>query len=198
MTGFVNEKEDSMHHRSFRFRAIALLLFALGFQAISSGDDNLLIQPAGSYSNMQFTEEHAYGYTVEVWRKEHTVIGFFLSSEGLQGDTPTGLLDKVLFNPKTGQLSFQAKLTMGSLYGGPDKEIPTKDLYEFQGTLTSDFLKGHLKHSELAGPKPQVKEEDILLKKSIENSEMDFMGGLKTVKDFQNWTEVIKNRMPKW
>jgi len=147
---------------------------------------------------MRHTEEHTYGYTVQAWRQGDTIIGFFLSSEGLEGDTPTGLLDKVQFNPKTGQLSFQAKLTMGSLISESDKEVPSKDLYEFQGTMTTDFLKGHLKHSELAGTKPQVQEEDILLKKSKERSEMEFMEGLKTVKDLQKWAETIKNRMPKW
>jgi len=187
-----------MNYRSFRIQAVALLFFTLGFQAISLGDDNPLIKPAGSYSNMRYTEEHAYGCTIQIWRKGNTLIGFFLSSEGLEGDTPTGLLDKVQFNPKTGQLSFQAKLTMGSLIGESGKEVPSKDLYEFHGVLTTASLKGHLKHFELAGKKPQVEEEDIQLKKSKDHSEMEFMEGLKTVKDIQKWAETIKNRMPKW
>ena len=49
----------------------------------------------GEFSNMQFTEEHAYGNSVQLWHHGDKLFGFFEASEGLAGDTPAGLLDEV-------------------------------------------------------------------------------------------------------
>jgi hypothetical protein len=47
----------------------------------------------GAFTNMRYDGEHAHGYTAELWRERDRIFGFFLSSPGLAGDTPTGLLD---------------------------------------------------------------------------------------------------------
>src|ERR1700719_513521 len=67
----------------------------------------------GEFSNMRYTEEHAYGYSVQLWREGSAVFGLLLASEGLAGDTPAGLLEDLKYDPRAGKLSFQAKLTMG-------------------------------------------------------------------------------------
>src|ERR1700676_1014299 len=79
----------------------------------------------GEFSNMRYTEEHAYGYTIQLWREGAAVFGLFLASEGLAGDTPTGLLDDLKYDARSGKLSFKTKLTMGA----DARQQPTHDLF---------------------------------------------------------------------
>jgi hypothetical protein len=51
--------------------------------------DSTTIHPLGAFSNMRFTEEHAYGYRVDLWWAGPCRFGLFEASEGLSGDTPT-------------------------------------------------------------------------------------------------------------
>ena len=50
------------------------------------------IQSIGRFSDIRYTEEHAYGHAVTLWRGGDCVFGLFENSEGPAGDTPTGLL----------------------------------------------------------------------------------------------------------
>src|ERR1700687_2901591 len=95
----------------------------------------------GEFSNMRYTEEHAYGYSVQLWREGATVFGLFLASEGLAGDTPTGLLDDLKYDSRSGRLSFRAKLTMGL----DARQQPSHDLFEFDGKLNTRAVSGVLK-----------------------------------------------------
>ena len=51
----------------------------------------------GAFSNMRYDAEHAFGYTAQLWREQNRIFGFLLSSQGLMGDTPTGLLEDVRY-----------------------------------------------------------------------------------------------------
>ena len=53
-------------------------------QSLKAGSQ---VNAVGAFSNMRYTEEHAYGYIVELWRAEDCLFGLFLSSSGLMGDT---------------------------------------------------------------------------------------------------------------
>jgi hypothetical protein len=75
---------------------------------------------------MKFTEEHAYGYSVQLWRQGDEVFGFFEASEGLAGDTPAGILDEVQFDPRSGALSFKAKLTIGVALLAAGQQEPSR------------------------------------------------------------------------
>lgn len=98
----------------------------------------------GAFSNMIYDSEHAYGYKVELWRERNRIFGFFLVSQGLKGDMPTGLLDDVKFNPRTGQLAFQAQLTT-SLFSNRDFHmVPSRDVFQFRGVLKGDRMIGTL------------------------------------------------------
>jgi hypothetical protein len=96
----------------------------------------------GELSNMRYTEEHAYGYTIQLWREGTAVFGLLLASQGLAGDTPTGLLDDLKYDPQSGKLSFKAKLIMGA----DERQQPTHDLFEFDGALSARVASGVLKH----------------------------------------------------
>src|SRR5579864_5407724 len=109
-------------------RLVVAMLFLI---VVALGQAPRRIIFAGEFSNMRYTEEHAYGYTVQLWREGVAVFGLFLASEGLAGDTPTGLLDDLKYDPRSGKLSFKAKLTMGL----DARNQPSHDLFEFNGKL---------------------------------------------------------------
>lgn len=95
----------------------------------SSNQSNRAVKRLGVFTNMRFTREHQYGYSVELWQEKDRVFGLFLSSEGLSGDTPTGLLEDAAFDAKTGRLTFRARLSTGMTFGAADcSRIETENL----------------------------------------------------------------------
>jgi hypothetical protein len=170
-------------------------------------DPNRLLRTVGEFSNMRFTEEHAYGYAVDLWRDGDSMLGLFLASEGLQGDTPTGMLENVKFNPRTGALSFTAKLTTGvTLLPGGTQE-PSRDLLEFSGTLqvgvirlgaasfVDGVLTGTLKRSDPRQPARPASSEAVQLK-------LQPQADLLSANSYAGWKrqadEILKRRGPKW
>jgi len=147
---------------TYRLRILTTLAVACSLLAQERSDRR--IQPVGAFSNMRFTEEHAYGTTVELWRDGISLIGLLLVSEGLQGDTPTGILENVKFDARTGALSFNAKLTTGMLMLPGDKEQPSLELFQFTGALKPALLTGTLKRSDLRQPSHPASEERVQLK----------------------------------
>lgn len=156
-----------------------LLLIAAAFAQTSRP-----ITFVGEFSNMRYTEEHAYGYTVQLWREGANVLGLFLASEGLAGDTPTGMLDDLKYDPRSGHLSFKAKLTMGL----DARNQPSHDLFEFDGKMSARAVSGVLKHG--AAP------ERLNLRKVQTDPAIDQP---PTYDEWKRQTdEILRRRGPKW
>jgi hypothetical protein len=153
------------------------------------------ISEVGAFSNMRYTEEHAYGETVLVWRTENCIFGLFESSNGLQGDTPIGELQDVTHNLNTGALKFAVKLTMGVIAGPTSPtEQPSRDLFTFDGTLGPSGVTGALIHATQLGPRPA---RGIVLTASVRDAE--FMRGSATYEAWrEKWEPILKRRGPKW
>jgi hypothetical protein len=138
----------------------------------------------GEFSNMRYTEEHAYGYSVQLWREDATVFGLFLASQGLAGDTPTGLLDDLKYDARSGKLSFKARLTMGI----DARQQPTHDLFGFDGALSARAASGVLKHGAAS--------ERINLRKLQPDA------ALPQPRTYDEWkrqtVEILRRRGPKW
>jgi hypothetical protein len=180
-------------------RLIALLIAILiGMPGIGLAQrpGKLKIDVVGSFTNMRFTDEHAYGASVELWRHQGTLVGLFHFSEGLQGDTPAGLLEKVTFNATTGALSFEANLSTGVVYSKTHNGVPSRDLFRFTGVLKKGHLRGLLQRIDLLGPHAVPKPEEIVLRRESEAS------GMKPFADYPSWKEhvdeILKLRGPKW
>ncbi len=180
-------------------RLIALLIAILiGMPRIGLAQKpgKLKIDVVGSFTNMRFTDEHAYGTSVELWRHQGTLVGVLYSSEGLQGDTPAGLLDKVTFSATTGALSFEAKLSTGVVYSKANEGVPSRDLFRFTGVLEKGKLLGRLERIDMLDPLAVPKAEEIVLRRDSEAS------GIKPFADYASWKEhvdaILKLRGPKW
>jgi hypothetical protein len=144
---------------------------------------------------MRYTEEHAYGYEVELWRDGASAIGLFFVSEGLQGDTPAGVLENVRFDSRTGALSFTAKLTTGVVLLPGGRQEPSRDLFEFSGTLQATVLTGALKRSDPRQPSRPGSRERVQLR-ARSQSDMLLAGSYAEWK--RQVDEILKRRGPKW
>ena len=183
------------------FVSVALLV-AVSLQAALPPNACAKISPTapvaeiGAFSNMRYTEEHAYGETVLLWRAGNCIFGLFESAQGLAGDTPIGELQDVTHNPNTGALQFSAKLTIGIIAGltSATRE-PSRDLFKFNGTLGPARLIGGLIHATQLDPKPPAR--TIIL--TADAKDADFMHGSATYGAWrEKWEPIVKRRGPKW
>jgi hypothetical protein len=181
-----------------------MLLLALVLSLLSPSQagcrtipDTARITSIGRFSDMQYTEEHAYGRAVDLWRAGGCVFGLFESSEGLAGDTPTGLLTDVRSTP-AGALGFMAKLTTGmTTVDGSPAWVPSRDLFVFTGRLGTTALEGKLRRSDQLRPGVEPVRVHIVLRRvSAEDGLFD------EAKTYGAWREavdpILRFRGPKW
>jgi hypothetical protein len=155
------------------------------------------IKRLGVFTNMRFTKEHQYGYSVELWQEKDRLFGFFLVSESLTGDTPTGLLEDVVFDSKTEKLTFRARLSTGSTFNKNNEQVPTRDVYQFKGLLKGQRLTGILKYTDALRPSATSTKTNVSLRKSKIGS--DSMIEAKSYEEWKNEAdEILKFRGPKW
>ena len=171
----------------------ALLMLPIAFMGQETAPR---VSVVGHFTNMRFTEEHAYGYAVELWRHGDSLLGLFLASEGLQGDTPTGLLEDLKFDTKTGRIFFRAKLSIGVVYSKDHDGVPSRDVFEFSGVLGKNRLTGTLKRREGLSPQDAPKIEKIALTRTKSND------GMEPFQSLDDWKKaadgILKFRGPKW
>lgn len=188
-------------------RKMIALAVILGFCLESSAQAETGPPPVvflGSFSNMRATEEHQYGVEVQLWRQGSDLFGFFFHAAGLSGDTPRGFLEEIQYDPQTGKLSFQAKLTVGRHYcevhrGAPPRYwgVPSHDLFTFQGILTPASLSGDLQHFEALHLEKPLEAEKVVLHKIAWDygRQTDYQSRSQWDREAQ---EILKFRGPKW
>jgi hypothetical protein len=181
--------------KSLVLKTITMLL-ALA-SVCAAFDPSQEIKYIGRFSDMRFTEEHQYGNEVELWMAGKTLVGFLLWSQGSIGDTPTGTVENVSYDPQTGKLSFTSKLTTGSHYCKVHHDVPSQDLFKFKGTLTHDSLSGELLHLQALDENNVISKEQIVLKRMEENQASGYQ---KTTysKFKQRAKSILEFRGPKW
>ncbi len=162
----------------------------LGVTSLPQADTNLVY--LGAFSNVDSTGEHLYGFTIHLWREGDSLIGLFESAEGLEGDTPAGVFENVKYGVSTGELSFRAKLTIGQ----HDPSTPSRDLFEFRGTLDKKRVAGLLAHKDALHPdRPLVMTRIVLPKLGGGQS---FIKATSRAEWDRQVAEVLKARGPKW
>ena len=156
-----------------------------------------VIRPVGAFTNMRYTEEHSYGYSVHLWRSGECLFGLFMASDGLAGDTPAGVLENVRYDPVTGYLLFRARLTQGEFSDREHNRVASRDVFEFSGTLTRGAIRGSLLHSNALTPARRPIPEKVALQKSSGDAQ-----GMITAKTFAEWeqkvVEILRFRGPRW
>lgn len=155
------------------------------------------VNVVGEFTNIESDGEHEWGYSVQIWRQGDKIYGLISgqSTSRLIGDSPTGLLEKVNYDSKSGKLSFTAKLTLG-LFAGEH----SRDVYEFNGMLTKKKLVGDLLATNELCPDKCPENHKLSLPRSKElSSEME---EFNTYKSYAEWKEyadkILSFRGPDW
>jgi hypothetical protein len=150
----------------------------------------------GQFSNYRFTEEHQYGAEVDLLEEGKTVLGLFSYSQGLAGDTPTGLLENVIFDRASGKISFTAKLTMGWHYCNIHNNVPARDLFSFEGIINKSTISGKLKHVDGYHPNTTPTQENIVLMKT---EDVDKIFSYRSRSEWEaSMKRILKFRGPRW
>jgi hypothetical protein len=155
-----------------------MLASVIGIAAARAALDSAVpVHIFGAYSNLRYTEEHAYGYLLRVWKVEDRLVGLFSFTEGRQADFDTGTLDNVTFDPKTGRMSFDS-------YDG---------LFRFSGTLRHDVLSGRLTRVGSTDRRIAARTERVRLRRS--RSSVEVMGEYPNFEDWKAEADAILKRL---
>lgn len=163
----------------------------------SAGETTKPIKIVGAFTSMRLSDEHAYGYRVELWRQDDRIFGLFMASQGMAGDTPAGLLEDVDYESRTGKLTFLARLTMGIFSNRQHQNVPSRDVFHFAGTLSRNTLRGVLDVSNALAPEPAPHREKIVLRRAAKESQ-----AMRAPGSCSQWArevaEIMEFRGPKW
>ncbi|MCI0707523.1 MAG: hypothetical protein L0Y80_08590 [Ignavibacteriae bacterium] len=160
---------------------------------------NSPVQVIGTYSDVHVTEEHAYGTEVELWRSGASEFGMLYLHEGMMGDAPRGLLERVEHDLQSKKFSFSAKLTKGLHYCSKHQNVPSREFVAFSGYLYPDSLVGTLTVIDSLDAKT-VSSERVSLRKSTERTAQQEEQKFQSLAEWTThyWEAIHKPRGPKW
>src|SRR5438477_12164103 len=181
--------------RCNRFLQGAAVIVLIGARRATAEGSSVTV--VGAYSNMVITDVHAQGYSVELWQDGSRYFGFLLTAAGLAADTPTGLLDDLRYDPTTRALTFKAKLSTGRSSSDGEHWFPSRDLFQFEGTLYPDQITGTLIHADALTPDRTGQAEEVKLYR-VKDEET----AMPQPATYAQWEEmarhVLEVRGPKW
>ena len=163
-------------------------------------DSKLSAEASYVWSNSEVTEgedPHAFGSNVELWKHNGKDVGFFSEFVGPGFDPPSGKLDSIQFDEKSGRLSFTTKLSVGVVHSTTANEwVPTKNLYEFTGVGDSDAMTGLLRKKTIqdSGTATATEENIVLKGKGPAGPVPSFlrsMGGVMGCDPKAAWSEMV-------
>ena len=106
------------------------------------------IRHVGSFENWRFTEEHQYGYGLQVFKQGENLFGLFRFADGhLAGDVPIGILEEVKLDAATGAFSFSSKMSLGMISASEH----SRDLFMFSGKMQPTQVEGTVERRNAAG-----------------------------------------------
>jgi len=174
------------------FSLFVILVVSAGY---TSAQD-LPVKEFGSFMRVRSDGEHASGYTVDLWTHGTKIIGIIRIHRGLMGDPPAGLLENVLYDPRTRALSFSARASLGLFFDSTHNNVPSKDVFTFRGTVTKQRLRGVLSSKNLLCKDQCGERHSIDLQRSGDWTSLNDFTSLKAWNDD---TKVILDRYgPKW
>ena len=175
----------------------SLVLFALIPLCISNAraSDNR-VEFIGEYSHIESaTGEHCTGYSVTLWKYKDSLAGFLYHHRGLCGDPPMGILEGTTYSVSTGSLSFNVKLSDGSIFQA-GREVPTKDKVTFKGKLHGQMLEGVVSWY-WEGNTQSIRSENVTLK--AENPKNSPHRSFDNYDEWMKyWGPILKLRGPRW
>lgn len=146
-----------------------LLLAAIFFMGASSAAAPTIAQHLGFFSNQRTVEStndpHTEGYSLDLYREGQQIFGKLCVSTGIE--TPCGIIDNAQIIPSTRAIRFRAKLSTGTEFSGSSapQGRPSRDLFEFAGTISTSAVKGRLIHQSGYGAGSDIQSQRIVLRR---------------------------------
>ena len=165
----------------------------------SSAQPAATVQVLGNFSNVRRAgEDDALGYTLRLWKEGNKLFGLFAAYVGPPADPPVGILEDVKFDPRTGRLSFSARLSTGLVSGPGYDRVASRDRFVFKGVLIRREVRGTLKRSNDLFPDRRLESEKIRLRRSQFLTEL-MMPPPPSYSEWKTWAdEVLQRSGPKW
>ena len=165
----------------------------------SSAQSANAVQVLGNFSNVRHVgEDDALGYTVRLWKEGNKVFGLFAAYVGPPADPPVGILEDVKFDPRTGRLSFSARLSTGLTSGQGYDRVASRDRFVFKGVLIRREVRGTLQRSNDLFPNRRPETEPIRLRRSKFLTEL-MLPPPPTYSEWKTWAdEILQRSGPKW
>jgi hypothetical protein len=127
---------------------LLLLSAAAAVHETACDPNGPVIERVGSYENWRNTEEHQYGYGLQLWKQGEELFGLLRVAEGhLAGDIPIGVLEDIEFNSATGAFSFRSRLSLGMI----SATEYSRDVYVFSGTMRAARVDGSIERQHASG-----------------------------------------------
>ncbi|HEV8591253.1 MAG TPA: hypothetical protein VGQ55_04050 [Pyrinomonadaceae bacterium] len=145
------------------------------------------VRAFGSYEHVISDGEHASGYSLDLWSYGGKLIGIIRVHRGLIGDPPAGLLEDVVYSPSLHKLTFRSKATLGLFSDSTHNEVPSQDLLNFTGILTSSRLTGTIVMENRLCEKGCRESKRIVLRRSKDEKYF-----LKNFPSYDAWKESVK------
>jgi len=171
--------------------------FLVAFSGTPETKQNDSIMAIGCFTNVQSHGEYAEGYAVRLWFQGRQIIGLINYYNGFIADPPMGILSDVQYDSSTGNFSFKAKLTTGLHNCRIHKDVPSHDLFSFEGLLNESNLEGTIYFENQLDPSPEVldsrdnflmlKDKDCLIKNYEDHDAW-----------WRFWESIYKMRGAKW
>src|SRR5579864_9123254 len=140
---------------------LALLLAAgaagAAFASQASKQDSDPVTAIGSFAAGGLGESHTFGYEAQLWRAGDRVVGFFIVSSGTGREPPAGVLDRVRYNAKSGEIEFDTQLPRNG---------ERCQHFHFAGHLSPSELVGTLEWTAPARLGPVPSNESLRLPRS--------------------------------
>jgi hypothetical protein len=140
-------------------------------------------------------DPHSYGVDIELYKHSGAWTGFISEFVGPVADPPVGRLDGLQLDEHAGQIVFTARLSLGvTRPKGAQDWLPTKDVYEFTGTIDQNSISGDLVHRLVDDAAARSTSQKLVLKRDATRRSVDTTSYDDWIR---NWELRMKARGPK-
>ncbi|WP_157003165.1 hypothetical protein [Ralstonia sp. A12] len=150
-------------------------------------------QHLGFFSNQTTVgssdDPHAEGYALDLYQEGQRVFGKFCVSVGIE--TPCGIVDDAKIKSSTGAIMFRAKLSTGTEFtrDSGSQGRPSRDLFEFVGTISGNAIKGRVTHRSGYAPGGDAQTERVSLRRIQTDT---------TPTNYEDWRREPANKAADW
>jgi hypothetical protein len=165
------------------------------FAALAATTPSAAVIPIGVYDNVYSADgEHAHGYHLELWKRGGELYGLLADYVADIADPPTGALEHIEYDPKSGKLRFEVRLSTGVVYNRSHDGEPSHDRLHFRGVLKPNRVVGTIEQHDELDDNGAVGAQHVVLPR--DKRKLERYPTLEAWSKMAN--EILAERGPKW